>query len=114
MDSIGSRIRNARKKAGLTQAQLSEQAFISESYMALIELNKRNPSTDVVVKIAEILGVSADHLLFGDVPKNELTLYTEWQKLMEGRSPEEISSAQKLVRTFFESIDTLNNNKKGT
>lgn len=110
MDSIGSRIRNARKKAGLTQAQLSEQAFISESYMALIELNKRNPSTDVVTKIAEILSVSADHLLFGDIPKNELTLYTEWQKLMEGRSLEEISSAQKLVQTFFESIDNLNDN----
>ena len=41
MDSIGSRIRNARKQAGLTQAQLAERAFISESYMALIELDKR-------------------------------------------------------------------------
>lgn len=69
MDSIGSRIRNARKQAGLTQAQLAERAFISESYMALIELDKRNPSTDVVIRIAEILQVSSDHLLFGRIAK---------------------------------------------
>ena len=80
MDSIGSRIRNARKQAGLTQAQLAERAFISESYMALIELDKRNPSTDVVIRIAEILQVSSDHLLFGELPKNELVL------LMNGRN----------------------------
>ena len=80
MDSIGSRIRNARKQAGLTQAQLAERAFISESYMALIELDKRNPSTDVVIRIAEILQVSSDHLLFGELPKNELVLFNEWKK----------------------------------
>ncbi len=112
MGSIGSRIRNARKKAGLTQAQLSEQAFTSESYIALIELDKRNPSTDVVIRIAEILGVSADHLLFGDVPQNEMTLFSEWQKLMKGHSLEEISSAHRIVQTFFDSIDKLNDNKK--
>ena len=82
MDSIGSRIRNARKQAGLTQAQLAERAFISESYMALIELDKRNPSTDVVIRIAEILQVSSDHLMFGELPKNELVLFSEWKKLM--------------------------------
>lgn len=114
MSSIGSRIRTARKKAGLTQVQLSEQAFTSESYIALIELDKRNPSTDVVIRIAEILGVSVDHILFGDVPQNEMTLFSEWQKLTEGRSLEEISSAHKIVQAFFESIDKLNENKKST
>ena len=104
MDSIGSRIRNARKQAGLTQAQLAECAFISESYMALIELDKRNPSTDVVIRIAEILQVSSDHLLFGELPKNELVLFNEWKKLMQGRSTKEIESAQNIVKCFFENL----------
>lgn len=108
--TIGNRIREARKKNGLTQAQLSGKAFISESYMALIELDKRNPSTDVVIKIAEALEVSADHLLFGDIPKNKLTLFFEWQKLIQGRSLKEIESAQNIVKYFFENLD-LHNDK---
>ena len=106
MNSIGSRIRNARKQAGMTQLQLAEMAFVSESYIALIELNKRNPSTDVVIKIAEILKVSVDHLLFGDLPKNELVLYSEWEKLMKGRTSKEIESAQSIVKCFFDNLDS--------
>ena len=104
-DTIGGRIRQARKTAGLTQRELSERAFISESYLTLIELDKRNPSTDVVSKLAEILNISADHLLFGDIPKNEQTLFSEWKQLMNGRTLTEIEGAQKLVRCFFESLD---------
>lgn len=104
-ESIGSRIRQARKNSKMTQRELSERAFISESYLTLIELDKRNPSTDVVGKLAMILGVSADYLLFGDVPKNEQTLFSEWRQLMDGRSEAEIEGAQKLVRCFFESLD---------
>lgn len=104
-DTIGSRIRQARKNAGLTQLRLSEKAFISESYLALIENDKRNPSTDVVCKLAEILGVSADHLLFGDIPKNKQSLFNEWQALMEGRSEKEIEAAQNIVRAFFDNVN---------
>ena len=110
-DTIGGRIRQARKTAGLTQRELSERAFISESYLTLIELDKRNPSTDVVSKLAEILNISADHLLFGDIPKNEQTLFSEWKQLMNGRSADEIEGAQKLVRCFFESLDKTKNSE---
>ncbi len=103
-DTIGSRIREARKQLNMTQAKLSEQAFISESYLALIENDKRNPSTDVVCKLAEILGVSADHLLFGEIPKNKQSLFNEWQNLMEGRSEKEIEAAQNIVKAFFDNI----------
>ena len=104
-ESIGSRVKMSRKKAGLTQIQLAEKAFISESYLAMIELNKRNPSTDVVCRIAEILNVSVDYLLFGELPKNELVLFNQWKKLMEGRSLKEIESAQNLVKCFFDNLD---------
>ena len=104
-ENIGSRIRQARKKANMTQRELSERAFISESYLTLIELDKRNPSTDVITKLAEILNISADHLLFGDIPKNEMTLFSEWKQLTDGRSAEEIEGAQNIVRCFFESLD---------
>ena len=105
--NVGSRIKSARKKAGLTQLQLAEKIFVSESYIAMIESDKRNPSTDVVGKIADVLNVSVDHLLFGDLPQNEQTMFNQWKKLMNGRSVKEIESAHKLVKLFFENLDSM-------
>ena len=101
-NTMGNRIKTARKKAKLTQQMLSDKVFISESYMAMIETDKRNPSIDVVTRIAEVLGISADYLLFGQLPQNQMTLFNEWEKLMDGRSVDEISSAQNVVKAFFE------------
>ena len=107
-DSIGKRIKATRKKRKMTQIKLAEKAFISESYMALIELDKRNPSTDVVIRLAEVLNVSSDYLLFNDIPQNDITLFNEWKTIMKGRTPAEIESAHIIVKTFFENIDKCN------
>ncbi|MGN1224551.1 MAG: helix-turn-helix transcriptional regulator [Ruminococcus sp.] len=40
----GDKIREARKQAGLTQLQLADKIYVSESYIALIESNRRSPS----------------------------------------------------------------------
>lgn len=103
-DSIGKRIRAVRKKRNMTQIQLAGKAFISESYMALIELDKRNPSTDVIIRLAEVLNVSADYLLLNDT-QNDTALFNEWKALMKGRSPKEIEAAHNIIKTFFENID---------
>lgn len=92
----------------MTQIQLAEKAYISESYIALIELDKRNPSTDVIIKLAEILGVSSDYLLFGDTPKNDMAFFKEWKELMTGRTPKEIEAAHTVIKTFFDNIDKCN------
>ena len=61
--SIGKRISNARKAAGLTQAELSEKIEISEKYLSRIECGKQLPSVVIVVKICDALDISADELL---------------------------------------------------
>ena len=61
--SIGKRISNARKVAGLTQAELSEKIGISEKYLSRIECGKQVPSIAIIAGICETLCVSADKLL---------------------------------------------------
>ncbi len=61
--SIGKRIANIRKAAGLTQAELSERIGISEKYLSRIECGKQVPSIIVIARICEALCVSADKLL---------------------------------------------------
>ncbi len=107
-DSIGKRIKTTRKNHKMTQVQLADKAFISESYLALIELDKRHPSTDVIIRLAEVLNVSSDYLLLGDISQNDMTLFNEWKAIMQGRTADEIVAAQNLLKCFFDNLDSIN------
>ncbi len=104
---IGDKIREARKKAGLTQWQLAYKVFVSESYIALIESNKRNPSMAVLTKLAEVLNLTTDHIVFDTSSRDSDSFTLDWQKLTENRTPEEIESALKMVKAYFECLDSL-------
>ena len=54
---IGQRIARCRKKAGLTQAALSEMVDISPTYMSSIERAVSIPSTEVIMRLAIALVV---------------------------------------------------------
>lgn len=60
---IGKRIAGARKRARLTQAELSEKINISEKYLSRIECGKQLPSIVIVARLCEVLYISADELL---------------------------------------------------
>lgn len=104
---IGNKIREARKRAGLTQLQLANKIFVSESYIALIESNKRNPSTIVLSKIAEALNLTTDQILFETSSRSFHSFTKEWESIIADRSPEQIETALKLLRKYFECIDDL-------
>ena len=53
-NTIGGRIRIARKRSGLTTTELARTAGISINHASMIELGKRNPSDELLAKIAEI------------------------------------------------------------
>jgi transcriptional regulator with XRE-family HTH domain len=54
----GEMIKNARKRAGITQQELANKLGLTQNYIALIEGNKRIPSSDTFLKICEILNIS--------------------------------------------------------
>ncbi|MBR0141596.1 MAG: helix-turn-helix transcriptional regulator [Ruminococcus sp.] len=104
---IGDKIREARKRAGLTQWQLADKIFVSESYIALIESNRRNPSTIVLSKIAEALNLTTDHILFESCSRTDDSFVREFENIISERSPEQIETAIKLLRNYFECLDDL-------
>ena len=105
MKGLGERVKTLRIQSGMTQSEIAEKIFVSESYIALIESGKRNPSSEIVIKLSGVFGVSADLLLNGEYSSDDCLRVGEWRSLTEGRAPREIDSALKLVRSFFESID---------
>ncbi len=53
-----------REARDLTQAELAEKAKISREYVALMETGaKKNPTIDVLKKLAKALGVPVGDLL---------------------------------------------------
>lgn len=54
---IGVRIKELRKKRGLSQEQLSEKAEITPNYLSRVERGTENPTLDMFMKLANALEV---------------------------------------------------------
>jgi HTH-type transcriptional regulator, competence development regulator len=73
MGSFGETLRELRRAAGVTQRELAQRTDLDFSYISKLE-NDRNspPAADRIVRISEVLGVSAEHLLAltGKIPSD--------------------------------------------
>lgn len=58
----GTRLRETRARRGLRQADLAKAAGISASYLNLIEHNRRRVAPDLLARLAQALGTSAQDL----------------------------------------------------
>ena len=59
---LGTRIRERRRRAGITQSNLAKKIGISASYLNLIEGNKRRIAGPMLVKIADALDAEVEEL----------------------------------------------------
>jgi transcriptional regulator with XRE-family HTH domain len=57
-DKLGNRISEIRKIKKITQEGLAEKADLTVSYISKIETGMKNPTINVVEKIAQALGVA--------------------------------------------------------
>jgi transcriptional regulator with XRE-family HTH domain len=98
--TVGERIREIREKKQITQDKLAEGAQLSKSFLSEVENNKRNVSSQILLRIADVLGASVDYLLKGD---------TKEQKRTEPIViPLELSrAAEELQLSFKETIELL-------
>lgn len=60
------RIRKAREEMGYTREKFAELLDVSVSYMAEVERGRTGISVKMLVKICNVLGLSADYILFGE------------------------------------------------
>lgn len=61
--TLGEKLKEARKQAGLSQEQLSEKLGISRSAVAKWETDKGMPDIDNLKILSQLLGVSIDYLV---------------------------------------------------
>lgn len=59
------RIRKAREEQGYTREKFAEKLDVSVSYMAELERGRTGISVKMLIKVCNLLGLSADYVLFG-------------------------------------------------
>jgi transcriptional regulator with XRE-family HTH domain len=68
---LSEKLRILREQQGLTQGQLAKQLGISRAYVNLFESGRRMPGTELMLKIANIFGVSVDVLVRDELDLDE-------------------------------------------
>lgn len=63
---IGDRIKQLRTDAKMTQPELADKIGLTRSTVAAYENNTRQPSFQILVRLAHTFHVSTDYLLLGD------------------------------------------------
>ncbi len=63
---FGARLKKRRKALGLTQAQMFEKTGIAPGYVSYIENGRANPTIDMMVKLAETVGLEIWDMLRPD------------------------------------------------
>ncbi|MDO8659484.1 MAG: helix-turn-helix transcriptional regulator [Candidatus Parcubacteria bacterium] len=59
LKNLGQKIKVAREKKKMTQAEVAEKAGMNTNYYAVIERGEINPSYETLKKIAEALGIKS-------------------------------------------------------
>ena len=71
MRDIGKNIRSARVRKKMTQDALAEKLYVARQTVSNYETGHSRPDVEVLMKIAEILAVDIQELLYGPAEKPE-------------------------------------------
>lgn len=101
---LGQRIRNIRKKKGITQLSLAERIDRSASYMSYIENGVKSLSLDTLILIANELNVSTDDILKDSLTNTIKVSNHEFADLTADCSEYELRILLDIVRTAKHSL----------
>jgi transcriptional regulator with XRE-family HTH domain len=63
MATLGSRLKKARERVGLTEKQVGEHLGVTETAVSQWELDKRRPNPDTLAKLTVLYNTTSDYLL---------------------------------------------------
>jgi transcriptional regulator with XRE-family HTH domain len=97
---LAANLKENRRKKGLTQEKLSEQADMSLQYLAMLELARKFPSGEMLERLANALDIET-HQLFSVAPTPEEALERLHQSIVADIR-QEITGMKQVVREALE------------
>lgn len=119
--AIGQKIREERKKLGLSRSEFAEIIELSDYYVGQLERGERQMSLPVLVKVTNCLHVTLDYLVFGKITYYDYNIreirntydtfekndyYSEVNNLLTKCSPKELDLVKKLIVTILPYLNT--------
>lgn len=99
--SIGLRLKQFRKKRGITQEEIAKQLGVTVAYISNVENNKVKLNLRVLSFYANLLGVSIDYLLHTE-QSNANPLDAEILKILGGFTNDEKEKLIKILHIMKE------------
>ena len=96
-------LKNARIRAGLTQAQIAEKIGVAPSSYSFYESGKREPDVMKIKQIAAVLGVTGDDLLGIEVDSTYI------MERLTNEESEMLDKYRSLRRSYKNIVDGLVN-----
>lgn len=93
---IGSRIREHRKKLGISQKQLAKKIGVSNGCVSNWEQGLNRPDADLLAALCEVLNVSPSSLLGVQLMEGDLN-DTERKIIQEYRKKKDLQKAVKIL-----------------
>ena len=86
---IGKTIKNLRQKKGLKQIEFAKKCNLSQSYLSLIEKEKKEPTLSMLKQIAAVLEIPVPVLVFfslneDDIPQSKKEAFKTLDPLIKG------------------------------
>jgi transcriptional regulator with XRE-family HTH domain len=101
---IGLRIKESRLQKQISQAELAERIDLSASYISHIETAKKQASLESLVRIANALEVTVDHMLNGDQTSDPAEYRIDLVQLLEGCTSYEKRIIYEIATTVKKSL----------
>lgn len=63
VNNFGNKLKTLRSESGMTQTALAQRLGVTKSVVSYYELQERNPSPDILIRLSDIFHVTTDYLL---------------------------------------------------
>lgn len=99
--AMGKRIRQARKKRGLTQAALGDKCCVSGAHIGHIENHQGKISLETLVGVANALNETLDSLLCDSLVASKPIFENELGELLSKASPRQVKLIKELAKVVL-------------
>lgn len=98
---FGKKIKELRKKLGMTQADLSEIVGVDNKHISCIESGKNFPSPDLIDRLGRALNVEPKDLFEFYHLQDDSILKEDVTDMLKNLTSEELILTYKYIRTFI-------------
>lgn len=100
---FGERLHSRRKALNLTQEYVSEKSGISLRFYQMIERGEKSVSLDTLIRLSDVLTISVDYLLFGELA---YSLENPLSETLYRLSPRQREDAIKILQLYSKACES--------